>query len=119
MALKINFTLCVLLLAAFLFAQKEVRLTSPDGNIVFTLQLNKAVPEYSIAFKKNVLIKNSTLNLVFEDKGPIKIFGSNQAPVFTEVNENYDLVVGKAKRVNNHYKQLTISLQAIKGYHVN
>jgi alpha-glucosidase len=119
MTLKIKFTLCLLLLYECLFAREEVRLTSPDGNIMFTLQLNKDLPEYSIAYKKYALIKNSILNLVFEDRGISKISGTDPTPVFTEVNENYDLVVGKAKRVNNHYKQVIVSLQGIKNYRVN
>jgi alpha-glucosidase len=119
MNLKIKLSPCLLFIAASLFAQKEVRLTSPDGNIVFTLQFNKSLPEYSIAYKKNTLIKNSTLNLVFEDKTTLKNPSINQPPVYTEVKENYELIVGKAKRVNNHYRQVIVSLLGIKNYKVN
>ncbi|MDB5221594.1 MAG: glycoside hydrolase family 97 protein [Chitinophagaceae bacterium] len=119
MNLKIKFSFCLLFLTVSLFAQKEVQLTSPDGHIVFTLQLNKSLPEYSIAYKKNTLIKNSILNLVFKDTKVLKNPGAGSAPVFTEVNENYDLIVGKAKRVNNHYKQVIIPLESINAYKVN
>jgi len=81
--------------------------------------LNKSLPEYSIAYKKNTLIKNSTLNLVFEDKTTLKNPIINQPPVYTEVKENYELIVGKAKRVNNHYRQVIVSLLGIKNYKAN
>lgn len=119
MNLKIKSTFCFLLLATSLLAQKEVRLTSPDGNIVFTVRLDQDLPAYSIAYQKNLIIKNSILNLVFENTGILKNVPTNQLPVFTEVNENYDLIVGKAKRVNNHYRQVIISLRSIKNYQVN
>ena len=118
MILKINYSFFFLFLATSIFAQKEVRLTSPDGNIVFTLNTNKNIATYAIAYQNNFLIKNSKLNLVFEDNGMLKN-ADTHPPVFTEVNENYDLIVGKAKRVNNHYKQVIISLSTINSYKVN
>ena len=119
MILKINVTFCFLFLTSSLFAQKEVRLASPDGNILFTLNFKSDKAFYSVAYQKNTLIKNSALNLVFEDTPVLRNPVSYQPPVFTEVNENYDLVVGKAKRVNNHYKQVIVPLQGIKNYRVN
>lgn len=119
MNLKTLLTSCLLFLTVNLFAQKEIRLTSPDNNIVFTLKLDQGLPAYSIAYQKNLIIKNSTLNLVFEDKSILKKTGNNQSPVFTEVNENYELIVGKVKKVNSHYKQMVISLNSITNYKVN
>ena len=119
MNLKTLLTSCILFLTVNLFAQKEIRLTSPDNNIVFTLKLDQGLPAYSIAYQKNLIIKNSTLNLVFEDKSILKKTGNNQSPVFTEVNENYELIVGKVKKVNSHYKQMVISLNSITNYKVN
>jgi len=119
MTLKIKFTLCLLFLTAPLVAQKEVRLTSPDGNIVFTLNLKSNKASYSVAYQNNTLIKNSALHLVFEDTRVLKNPVIDRQPVFSEVNENYELVVGKAKKVNSHYKQVTIPLQGIKSYRVN
>ncbi len=119
MNLKIKFSIWFLFFATALFAQKEIRLTSPDGNIVFILEQNKNIPAYSIEYQKKSLIKNSTLNLVFEDTGILKNASLEQPPVFTEVNENYDLIVGKAKTVNNHYNQVVISMQQANNYEVN
>jgi Glycoside hydrolase 97. len=119
MILKIKFGFIFLFLIISVFAQKGVRLTSPDGNIVFTLQLNKTLPEYSIVYKKAVLINNSLLNLVFKDPKAAKKSVISSAPVFAEVNENYELIVGKVKKVNDHYRQVIVSLPSIKNYQVS
>jgi alpha-glucosidase len=111
MTLKRVFFFFFLFFSRYLFAQKEVRLSSPDGNIVLTLRLNEDLPVYSIAFKKNVLIENSSINLDIEGWGMLQKAFINKPPVFKEINENYKLVVGKTTTVNNHYRQVIISLQ--------
>jgi alpha-glucosidase len=111
MNIKIIFYFSFLFFTVSLFAQKEVGLKSPDGNIVFTLSVNENIPVYSVAYKKKGLIKNSSLNLDIEGRGMLQKTFINGSPVFREVNENYTLVVGKASRANNHYRQATISLQ--------
>jgi alpha-glucosidase len=110
MYIKIISCLYLLFLSICLLAQKEVRLQSPDGNIVFTLTANESIPVYSVAYKKNKLIENSSFNLTVEEYGVMQKIFINKTPVFMEINENYKLVVGKASRVNNHYRQVIISL---------
>ena len=100
-----------LFLGNHLFAQGEVRLSSPDGNIVFTLRIREDIPFYSIAFKKNNLIENSSINLDVAEIGKLQKTFLSRPPVFKEVNENYTLVVGKAKNVNNHYRQVIIAFK--------
>ena len=95
----------------FLFAQNNVRLTSPNGRIHFIINVNEDVPVYSIAFKKNLLIENSSLNLDLEGMGMLKQAFISQPPKYKEVKENYKLIVGKASIVKNHYRQAVISLQ--------
>src|SRR6266511_4065477 len=100
-----------LFLSGYLFAQKEVLLISPNGNIVFTLKTNEDVPVYSVSFKKNILIGTSVLNLDIEGMGMLQKAFVSKPPVFNEVNEIYKLIVGKASTVNNHYKQAIISIK--------
>jgi alpha-glucosidase len=100
-----------LFLGNYLFAQGEVRLSSPDGNIVFTLRFSEDLPVYSIAFKKNSLIENSSINLDVDGIGKLQKAFFSRPSVFKEVNENYTLVVGKAKNVNNHYRQVLIAFK--------
>src|SRR6266487_61598 len=100
-----------LFLGNYLFAQREVRLSSPDGNIVFTLRISEDLPVYSIAFKKNSLIENSSINLDVDEIGKLQKAFFSRPFVFKEVNENYTLVVGKAKNINNHYRQVIIAFK--------
>jgi alpha-glucosidase len=95
----------------YLFAQPKIHVTSPDGNIVFDLAIQAGIPVFSIAYKKNKLIENSSINLDIEGLGTFQQAFIDKPPVFKEINENYKLVVGKASVVNNHYHQVTISLQ--------
>ena len=95
----------------YIFAWKDVRLNSPDGRIVFNLTINKGTPVYSIAFNKNRLIENSSLNLDLEGIGKFQQAFIGNSPATKEVNENYKLRVGKASIVNNHYRRVIILLQ--------
>lgn len=101
--------LLILFFSIFSFnlrAGSDVRVTSPDGKIVFTLSGYMGLPVYSVAYNKIVLIENSSLKLVLD--GMMKQFFINDAPVYKEINETYRLIVGKASLVKNHYKQAII-----------
>jgi alpha-glucosidase len=95
----------------YLFAQNNIRLKSPDGRIEFILKANEDMPVYSIAFKKNILIENSSLNLDLEGPGMLRQAFISAPLVNKVVNESYKLIVGKASTVKDHYRQAIISLQ--------
>jgi alpha-glucosidase len=94
-----------------LFAQNNVRLTSPDGRIQFILKANEDVPVYSITYKKKSLVENSSLNLDLEGLGTLTHAFISAPVAHKEVNESYKLKVGKTSSVKNHYRQTIISLQ--------
>lgn len=100
-----------LFLPIYFFAQDEIKLTSPDKNIVFTLKTNSGIPAYSISFKNHSLIENSSLNLNIDGFGMLSNAIIAKAPVFKEVNETYKLVVGKASVVHDHHKQVIVSFR--------
>lgn len=92
------------------FAQKSIQLKSPDGNIVFSFRLTEKAALYRVAYKGKMLIQDSELNLSFKEDG---VFGLNlniSKPRFNEVDEKYDLVVGKTKTARNHYREVIIPL---------
>jgi len=95
----------------YLFAQNNARLTSPDGRINFIITVNEDIPVYSIAFNKKFLIENSSLNLFLEGMGRLGQAFISAPPVYKNVNETYNLIVGKASTVKNRYRQAIISLQ--------
>jgi alpha-glucosidase len=111
MAEKIITCFCFLFLSFHIIAQTKIQLASPDGNIVFTFIANENIPAYSVAYKKNILIQNSSLSTDIEGMGIMQNAFVSNASAAKEVNENYTLAVGKASLVNNHYRQKIISLQ--------
>ncbi|GAC1587871.1 MAG: glycoside hydrolase family 97 protein [Chitinophagaceae bacterium] len=92
-------------------AQKVVRLSSPDGNLVFSFRLVNKSPQYSVSFKGHTLISSSALNLSFEENGQFKNDLRVNKPVITEKEEKYELVVGKTKWVDDHYREAFIPLE--------
>jgi alpha-glucosidase len=111
MSLKIITCISLLFLAGCIYAQKKIQLTSPDGNIIFSLQATNNIPSYTVTYKKNSVIVNAAINLVIEGEGAMQNVFIKQTTAIKEVNENYILAVGKASAVNNHYRQTIISLQ--------
>ena len=108
----VRFTFIVLFVSPFSFikAQKNIRLSSPDGAIVFSFKLTDESAFYNVAYKGKIIIANSPLSLRFSD-GEFSANLRMQKPVFGEADEKYELVVGKTKSVNDHYKELSIPLQ--------
>ncbi len=103
--------LSILLMTAGAVAQNSVKLTSPDGNLVFNFRLSGGSPSYSVAFKGKLLVDQSSVQLEFKQGG---IFGENlsmERPEIETVDENFELVVGKASLVRNHYREVGISLR--------
>lgn len=96
-------------------AQSNITLKSPDENLVFSFKLTPTSPVYRVDFKGNNLIEDSELGLSFQDDGD---FAANLAmlePKFREANETYELIVGKIKTVNDHYREVMIPLKEKSG----
>ncbi|MDU1892594.1 MAG: glycoside hydrolase family 97 protein [Dysgonomonas sp.] len=92
------------------FSQSKITLNSPDGNLQFRFQLKQEAPEYEVWYKKQVLVNSSKLSLDF-DNG---YFGHNlkiNKPKYRFGEETYTLIVGKAKEVYSHYKEVVIPLE--------
>ncbi len=105
-----NFLICLFIYPSSIVAQKNIRLTSPDGSIVFSFRVISQSVFYNVSYKGQTLIGNSPLSLKFSDgdfAGNIRL----GKPVFGEADEKYELVVGKAKNVNDHYKEVKIPLE--------
>lgn len=93
-----------------IFAQKSTNLTSPDGNLKFSLNVTAEQPMYDIVYKKNILVKDSPLGFDF-DSGE---FGKNLKvgkSIFSKKDEFYELIVGKVKKARNHYNEVIIPLE--------
>src|SRR5687768_3271226 len=113
--IKRVFFLFLLIMTNPAFCQKKVWLRSPDGNITFSFELTRKSPLYQVAYKGRSLIVRSGLGLSFLEGGT---FGDNLdmgKPRFTEVDETYNLVVGKASEVRDQHREVSIPLFAHAG----
>jgi len=107
-----------LLLACFtgtLAAQNKMEISSPDGQILFTFGLNTGHAEYSVKYKKRLLIEHSPVGLTFINND---IFGNDiqlgKASV-SEGMESYLLPEGKSGKVHDPYKEVTIPMKERTG----
>ena len=92
------------------FAAKDLRVTSPNGRIIFVFQLTKDAPAYRVLFDGKPLVDASPLTLTFAETGS---FGANLIsgkPVIRTVDEPYELVVGKARHVRDRCREVLIPL---------
>src|SRR5690625_2311595 len=96
-------------------AQKDVELQSPNGKIVFSFQLAQEAPVYSVTYKEEPLIEDSQLGLSFKENGSFKPNLSMGDPQFIEVDETYELMVGKTKTARDHHRQVLIPLTESNG----
>ncbi len=99
-------------LSGSLTAQKIVQLSSPDGQITYTLSLKKSKPVYSVSYKKQLLIDNSAIGFVFKDGKKFDTCSLvKPANYYTSRPEPYDLIVGKASLINHPDKGCSVILK--------
>lgn len=118
MQIKTIVAFCCLCLCSRLTAQSNIRLSSPDGHIVFSFSLKNHKTFYSIEYNKQALITKSSLNLIFADGEPLGNCKLSAAPKFSSAIESYHMIVGKASSINQPYKKLIIPLAGEK-YNIN
>ncbi|CAN5795839.1 glycoside hydrolase family 97 protein [soil metagenome] len=105
-----------LLFSHYSFAQKAVRLQSPDKQISFLLKLDKAAPTYQVSYKGNQLVNASPLGLSFKDADELLTNLQYGKAVYKTGDENYELFIGKAKKIQSHYNEVSIPfLKSISG----
>jgi alpha-glucosidase len=108
-----NISGCLLFCCSCLsgFAQKTVQLSSPDGQIVFSLRVLPSAPVYRIAYRNQVLINDSPLGLTFLNSNTFRENLQLHTPVFRQTTENYELIVGKRKKVSESFKEVVLPLE--------
>jgi alpha-glucosidase len=105
-------TLCLcILMPLLLTAQKKIDLTSPDKNLVFSFYNDDGKIAYTVAYKKQVIINKSLLNLEFKDGSFDKNLKAGK-PVFKDSVEDYNLFIGKTSHVHDVYKEVIIPIQS-------
>jgi alpha-glucosidase len=113
--IKVNIMSCcvacfmAIFITSTVTAQKNIRISSPEGKIKFEFSLQATGPFYSVSFKGRPLITNSELGLEF-DQGVFRNLKVLK-PVFKKGEEKYELIVGKTSKVEERYEEVTIPLQ--------
>src|ERR1700752_3536081 len=109
--MKFLFKLCLAFLPITFTAeaQKKIKLQSPNGNIVFSFRMIDKKPSYSISFKGRTLVEESGLSLQIENENFEQEMMLGK-PVFRNGLENYELFVGKARRVTSRYREVVLPI---------
>ena len=96
-------------------AAKPVTITSPDRNIVFRLDGSAKGLNYSVAYKGNVLIENSQLRISFKSGGEFGGSVSFGKPQFKQMEESYDLKVGRSSHVRSISNEVIVPIRESTG----
>ena len=124
--------LTIALLCISFIANAQQKLTSPDGNLVMTFQLDKeGAPTYELTYNEKTVIKPSKLGLELKKENATKTdfdwvdrrdmntldsktnlyngfeLKDTQASTF---DETWQPVWGEEKEIRNHYNELTVTL---------
>jgi len=111
------FSVILTLLAVVLYfncAQIEppVEISSPDGNVIISLNLNEnGAPVYSVSYMDTTIITPSPLGLQFKKTGVWSDGLEIKKLKRTTIDDTYDVVAGKSKTARDYCKELVVSLQ--------
>src|SRR5689334_12211091 len=85
-------------------ARKPADVFSPDKRISFSFHLVRGALYYSVSFRNQPLITNSSLGLQFLDADFENILRSGTIK-FSKGSEDYELIVGKTSKVHHPFNQ--------------
>ncbi|MEX6688293.1 glycoside hydrolase family 97 protein [Danxiaibacter flavus] len=103
------FIITLLVTLSLYAGDKTYSVTSPDGNLHFSLQCTSEQITYTVTYRKNKIVDNSAIRLIFPDDAFASHLKMNK-PVFSVIDTSYTLVVGKSKIAHDHCRQMVIGL---------
>ncbi|HLX91239.1 MAG TPA: glycoside hydrolase family 97 protein [Puia sp.] len=101
----------IFLIPGRLHGQKLVHLFSPDGKLSFSFRISHGSARYNVLFKGTPIVAESGLGLQFAN-GEIGDEVNSGRAVFRNSVEDYELPVGKTRKVHDPYKEVTIPIIA-------
>jgi alpha-glucosidase len=110
MKILLNLILAFCLVNLQATAQKKIRLSSPNGNLVFNFVSDDKSPRYEVLFRGKKIIASSEIGLAFNGRD----FSANlhvEKPQYRKGVEEYELIVGKTKNVKDQYQEAIIPLE--------
>ena len=87
---------------------KIIQLKSPDGNLIVSFKIIENAPIYAVKYKDQIVVEDSKLNLSFKEDADFSSKLELLKPVFRERHETYDLIIGKAKTVYSHCREMLL-----------
>lgn len=107
---KTIFGLVILFLSQSLMAMESV--SSPDGNIVFSVSSNdKKWLVYSVRLKDEMVITESRLGLRFKEQEGLDSGLEIQQTGRTQVDETWEQPWGERRRVRDYHNEMLVHLQ--------
>ena len=111
----VSLTACFFLLLGIMTgfsvqAVNPIQLTSPDGQLVFSFHQENSRLSYSVNYKGKALIGDSPISLQFKETGEFGGKVSIQKPILKNIDETYELVVGKNRKARDFCTELTIPM---------
>jgi len=86
-------------------------ITSPDGSIAVHFSLTNSIPTYRIEYNKQTIIDTSALGFYFKNIPPMQKNFQIEKTSFHNKNDSWSPVWGIKKIIQNHYKEMTITLK--------
>ena len=102
----------LILLAVFLFTTAYAEeLTSPNGKMKLTFDLENGVPVYQLALDGHTIIKPSKLGLELKDANDLMTGFSIADTKTTAFDETWKPVWGESSTIRNHYNEFEVTLK--------
>ncbi|WP_299075298.1 glycoside hydrolase family 97 catalytic domain-containing protein [uncultured Paraglaciecola sp.] len=92
-------------------ASVQVTLGSPDSRVELQVKIIDGIAKYQLSKDKQLIIDDSAIDFTFKQQPAL---GSNLAvieQVITEVNAPWQRPWGQTKQLENHYRQLVLTLK--------
>lgn len=107
---RYSIVLLIVFYSCTILAQRTHKIESPDGEIVFSFKI-KDIPTYQIRYSNKIMINNSSLELHFKNA---KDWGHDLKVIGVDIKEHnsyYNLIVGKASKIHDHYREMRLNLE--------
>src|ERR1700760_1609997 len=101
-------------LVSVALAQNPLQVSSPNGQVVFTLS-GQAALHYEVSFRGKPLIDESELGLDLQGQAPIGPGWRYVNAQRSSADETYTIPVGKTKVVRDHYNSLVADFSGDSG----
>ena len=86
--------------------------TSPDGRIVATLEANgEGVPTYSVSFRGEEVIEQSTIGFTFTDADPMRRNFEVVAETISEIEDQWEQPWGEKRFITDRHKELALTFR--------